>query len=56
MSDRVDAVELDPAVVLIADDEPLVPVDDWLASLRRDAPLVGVTPAADLLAQARRGE
>ena len=58
MSELPGAIELDPVVVPILDagDDKLMPVDEWLASLRRGEPLAGTPPAAELLAQVRRGE
>lgn len=43
------------AVVLPIDDDREMSADEWVASLRRDEPLVVTVPAAELLAEAREG-
>ena len=55
MAKRVEDFELDPVVVPIIQDFD-VTIDEWLASLRRDEPLIMAVSGAELVAEARSDE
>ena len=52
MARRMDAFELDPAIVPIPDTYE-ISMDEWLASLRRDEPTALGVSGAELVAEAR---